>query len=159
MIALAVSLVLTLARCATAAGPPTEYNMTMSDTATILQYSEPQNTTAELGWNQSYTGSPWSAYDPGNLAEGSSMHNTSFAGASVSIQFVGTGAYFLGRGQGSVALEVDGTQSYSGNIGVSGVVAGVGGLQYATHTAKLSLASGSLTLTNVTLTTIVGGSG
>lgn len=159
MIAFALSMVPALGCCVIAAGLPTEYNVTMSDTATVLRYSEPQNTTVERGWNQSYTGSPWSAYDPGDLAQGSSMHSTSFAGASVSIQFVGTGAYFLGRGQGSVALEVDGTQSYSGAIGASGVVAGAGGLEYATHTAKLSLVSGSLTLTNVTLTTIVGGNG
>lgn len=148
---------LALAHSAAAAGAPAEYNVTMSDTAAILRYSEPHNTTAAQGWNQSYTGTGWDRYDYADLPDGDSQHTTSLVGASVSVEFTGTGAYFHGSGDGSVKLEIDGAQAYAGDI-ESGVV-GVGGLAYSAHTATLSLTAGTLTLTNVTLTTIVGGSG
>lgn len=161
MFGLALSLglgALALARSAAAAGPPVEYNVTMSDTATILRYSEPSNTTAAQGWNQSYTGTGWDRYDYADLPDGYSQHITSLVGASVSVQFTGTGAYFHGSGEGSVKLEVDGKEVYAGDIS-EGIVAGAGGLAYSGHNATLSLTAGTLTLTNVTLSTIVGGNG
>lgn len=138
---------------ASAAAALVEHNVTMRSTAAILTYS-PYNTTADQGWNETYTLASWGEYNTGALPDGDGAQVTSFAGATVSVSWVGTGAYFHGTG-GAVAVTVDGKETYSGPMGV----VGVSNLAYAAHNATLSVTGGSVSVTNVTLTTIIGGDG
>ncbi|GMK58116.1 hypothetical protein CspeluHIS016_0501480 [Cutaneotrichosporon spelunceum] len=143
------------------AGPASafvEYNTTMRSTAAILSYA-PFNTTADAGWNETYATS-WGVYNPGAMPDGDGAHVSSHAGATVSVSWVGTGAYFHGSG-GDVTVAIDGEERFAGGLGEGDVVgaAGVGGLAYAHHTAVLSVTGGTVRVTNVTLTTIIGGDG
>ncbi|BEI82293.1 hypothetical protein CcaverHIS002_0301610 [Cutaneotrichosporon cavernicola] len=131
-----------------------EYNVTMRSTAAILAY-EPFNTTSDAGWNETYSLASWGEYNTGAMPDGDNAHVTSHIGATVSVSWVGTGVYFHGSGQ--VSIQVDDNETYSGPMDVGGV--GVGGLPYTSHNAILSVTEGTVSVTNVTLTTIIGGDG
>ncbi len=130
-----------------------EHNVTMRSTAAILSYV-PYNTPPDAGWNDTFSDIAWGAYNPKALPEGDSAAVTSFAGATVSVSWVGTGAWFHGSG-GDVAVTVDGREVYSGAMGV----VGASGLVYDLHNATLRVTGGTVSVTNVTLTTIIGGDG
>ncbi|CAK9783698.1 hypothetical protein CC85DRAFT_285549 [Cutaneotrichosporon oleaginosum] len=136
-----------------AAAALVEHNVTMRSTAAILHYT-PFNTTVEQGWNETYSEASWGEYNTRALPDGDSAFVTSYAGATVGVSWVGTGAYFHGTG-GDVAVSVDGKDVYSGGMGV----VGVGGLPYAAHNATLTVRGGTVSVTNLTLTTIIGGAG
>lgn len=136
-----------------------EFNMTLANSSPMLQYAPGVPTPGNFSdptqaWNVTLSDVSYANYNQssglGYVALGSSMHTTSKKGARVQISWVGTAIYFLGSTTGAFQLDVDGTVP---SIVVGpGLVAGASGLPYDYHTASLTLDSGSISLTNVTLT-------
>jgi hypothetical protein len=66
-----------------------------------------------LGWNVSYSQSPWSSFNSGqtNLGKGASSHWTNYSGAVISFSFVGTGFTAYGDTSGNMTsiLQLDGS--------------------------------------------------
>lgn len=136
----------------------TEHNFTISDMSPMLTYTNPG------AWNASWTQSNWSTWvsNDTRFGNGDSMHTATEVGSSVTLSFVGTGVEFFGSADGGVSLTVDTGSATTNTLSqvVNTSLAGVRGLDYAYHTVKLALASGSaLTLKNVVITTAIGGEG
>ncbi|KAL1413763.1 hypothetical protein Q8F55_001545 [Vanrija albida] len=154
-----LALAAALAAAGVAAGAAlTEHNFTISDMSPMLTY------TNAGAWNASWTQSNWTTWvgNDTRIGYGDSLHTTTEVGSSVALSFVGTGVAFFGSADGGVSLQVDGGAAATTTLSnvVNGSLAGIGGLEYAYHTVKLALASGSaLTLKSVVITTAIGGEG
>lgn len=97
-------------------------NITLTDQARMLTYGP-----STVGvWNTSFSGSPWTQYDPGqfNIGYGTSWSSTSVQGATVSFTFSGVAVYVLGnQTEGSCTIDIDGDTRPSRLVLANGVLA------------------------------------
>lgn len=138
------------------------YSFSITDMSPMLVYSPSSSGPADQTWNQSWSQSDWTKYMPEEdmMGDGISAHSTVFAGASVTLSFLGTGVSFSGVASGSVALIVDGGSDSPSDLDVSNAtLASVSGLDYAWHNATLKLHSGALSVQSAGITTYMGGNG
>lgn len=89
------------------------YDITLLDLSPMLTY-QPQRDIdfPEAGWKLSYDGSPDTSYDithkTDNEGQGTSTHSTRMNGASVSVDFYGTGVTVYGAGvEGTYVTTID----------------------------------------------------
>ncbi|KAJ6628884.1 hypothetical protein B0H10DRAFT_102655 [Mycena sp. CBHHK59/15] len=94
-------------------------NITVLDQSPAFIYTPDREGSSSSAWQSSWTGSPDSSYDSKhvqpNIAQGSSSHFTSLAGATVQIQFMGTAVFIYGQGTaGAYSTTLDGGQEVTG---------------------------------------------
>lgn len=157
---LLVAMALALATVAQAAFE--SYSFKVTDMSPMFAYSPSSSGTADQTWNQTWSQTNWSQWMTGQdmMGQGFSSHTTTFAGATVSISFLGTGVTFTGDASGSVSVIVDGgSDSPSDVSAVNTTVGQATGLDYAYHTVTLKLHSGELALQSAQIATYIGGSG
>ncbi|KAF8890553.1 hypothetical protein CPB84DRAFT_1398182 [Gymnopilus junonius] len=139
---------------------PAPLNITISDDSPTLNYLPYRDGPLTGGWNVTCPGSDDSTWFPQSFCVGPSSHRTSFVGASVSVQFVGTAAYFYGTApSGSYVLQVD-NQVVSSPNSPPGLLAKAEGLTYGQHTAYFNVTqSNVVSVSEVVLTIGVGAGG
>lgn len=150
-----------------AAGPQslvgTAVNVSISDMSPMLAYAPSASGPADIAWNQTYSNTSWSVYTPQypvSFDGGDSAHTTSFSGASVAHEFIGTAVYFYGSASGTLTLNIDGTeQKVDVEMPSHGLLASSTGLANGRHSAVLALSGGTLSVQNVTVELQVGGDG
>ncbi|KLO05468.1 hypothetical protein SCHPADRAFT_1002894 [Schizopora paradoxa] len=89
------------------------------------------------GWVQYYTGSGYNS-ELGQLGEGDPYHITSRSGATVDLQFFGTGVILFGTANGSYTVTVDGSIQPS-SIAQDNQLFSISYLQNAQHTITLAM--------------------
>jgi len=120
------------------------YNITLSSqTAYGISYSPSRNGNISTGWNVSYTDGV-KDMDYGNpVGVGVDQHRTSFAGATMELDWTGTAVYLYGSAEaGSYTISVD-----NENVDVEpggGLLGSKSGLDYGAHTVKLEVTGGSV---------------
>lgn len=94
-------------------------NITVTDNAPTIKYTPSRSGNAQQTWNVTHSGNAWATTSPGNLSIGTSMHWTTYIGATATFGFKGTGIYINGTGStGDVTVTVGGediTQTGSGS--------------------------------------------
>ncbi|KAK7471914.1 hypothetical protein VKT23_000016 [Stygiomarasmius scandens] len=120
------------------------YNITLSSqTAYGISYSPSRNGNISTGWNVSYSDGVRDM-DYGNpVGVGVDQHRTSFAGATMELDWTGTAVYLYGSAEaGSYTISVD-----NENVDVEpggGLLGSKSGLDYGAHTVKLEVTGGSV---------------
>lgn len=94
------------------------YNITLSPSSPLLNYTPNAITDGSAGWNQTYTASSWSVVGPPSadptlqsapIGNGSIIQWTNTSGSAISFNFFGTGFAVLGQVyQGRTELSIDG---------------------------------------------------
>ncbi|KAJ7228448.1 hypothetical protein GGX14DRAFT_413230 [Mycena pura] len=132
-------------------------NITITDQSPAFAYF-PDRESASSGWHSTWTGSPDSSYDSthtqSNIAQGTSSHVTTLAGATVQFDFVGSAVSVYGQGTaGAYTVTLDGGSPVSG-VPMGPMLATYGGLNDSVkHTILLTTTqSQALTLSYATFT-------
>lgn len=86
-----------------------------------------------------------------------SSHRTSFAGASVTLNWVGTAVYLYGQ-SASYSTTLDGSQSSSSST-ETGLLYSQAGLSYGSHTLVLQTGQGQTSISNAIITVGLGAVG
>ncbi|KAF7965168.1 hypothetical protein HWV62_45280 [Athelia sp. TMB] len=116
----------------------------VDDTSPTVAYTPFSDTFGEpdlsAGWNPYYSGSGYAAL-LGQLGEGSSSHRTSLDGASLTIQWAGTGIQLLGNvSQADFNLTLDGQPTTANSSSIEeGVLAQFHDLHDRNHTITLTV--------------------
>jgi hypothetical protein len=114
-----------------------------------------------LGWNVSYSGTPWSEWRTGMVGEGASSHTTSSAASTVGVVSVFTDMYVHGTYEATstshLQFAVDGSVINDTESGVGGdTVAAATGLEWGLHNATFNMRetgdAARLSVTAITLT-------
>lgn len=141
-----------------------DYNITVSDQSPTISYTPYRDGDIASSWMVMYTNSPESTYDAShnttNLSSGTSLHTTTYQGASLEIQWKGTAIYVYGSGSvGAYTTTLDSDSDVEGAPS-DGVLVSHTGLDYAVHTLTLTTTSTSqLNFTSAILTVGIGEAG
>ncbi|KAJ7178923.1 hypothetical protein C8R46DRAFT_618846 [Mycena filopes] len=133
-----------------------ELNITILDQSPTFIYSPDREGSSSSEWVSAWTGSADSTYDAThtqpNIAQGTSSHFTTLAGATVEIDFFGVAVTIYGQGTaGAYTTTLDGASPVSGKGG--SMLATYGGLTDAKHTITLKATqSQTLSLTHADIT-------
>ncbi|KAJ7904752.1 hypothetical protein B0H14DRAFT_2664230 [Mycena olivaceomarginata] len=133
-------------------------NLTVTDQSPAFLYSPDREGVSASSWQSIWTGSADSSYDithtQNNIAQGTSSHVTSLAGASVQIDFVGSAVSVFGQGAaGAYSTTLDNGSAVTGSPAGS-MLATYGGLDPSTkHTLVLKATS----VGNTTKTAVAAG--
>jgi hypothetical protein len=122
---------------------PIPYNVTLSSQTASIQYSPSRDgSISSMGWNVSYTDGLKDTGYGNPQGVGVDSHQTSLAGASMELTWVGTAVYLYGKASaGSYTVSVDGEDVGSNPDG--GVLGSKSGLKYGSHTVRLTASGGS----------------
>jgi len=137
------------------------FNWTITDMDTMLAYTPSSTGSAKATWSNTFSGSETPLAGQSVVGQGQSAHSTSFAGAFVTISFVGTGIYCMGEHtDASLLFTVDGANIPFDPSKLKAPLlayanAPTNKLTYGSHTAVLSLLGGSVSLHNCSIETSV----
>lgn len=141
-----------------------EYQLAISDQSPALVWNPSPPTPGSNGdqskglpnkaWNVTYSETSWGEWTAGASGAGTSAHLTSAPGATLMVDFVGTGVAFLGTADGAqLSLVANGGSTSISSV--DGTLATVSGLDYGSHSVTLVSSSGTVSVTGVTVTTVV----
>jgi hypothetical protein len=151
----------------------TPYNFTITDQSPLFQYTPFRDGPISNGWTLTYQ----SELDPGTLTHiGSgvsntaffwisrslfqsqaSSHSTTFAGATVQVNWNGTAIYVYGDASGGVyTITVDNEAQTPGSLTSAGLLFSQQGMTYGYHTLLLTVKSGTIALWHADITVGMG---
>ena len=165
-------------------GNPLPYNVSLTDQSAIIQFYPHREGPIDTQWNVTYSDSVFAKWSYDNtfgagvsenfvilsmheiliypiLLIQTSLHRTTYVGATCIIQWAGTAVWVFGgtSNDGSYTVSIDDSTPFHGEGSVSGLLFSKTSLVYGLHIMNLTVTGGEVSVSGATITVGMGDPG